>query len=94
MFALNAKFLDLIWPLVTSHWPLLYSAAAPLTISIISFVIVAWRARFMVSVRESMTSLALLLECVVSSFTFRKMRFDRHVASLLVKMAVRTPTPA
>ena len=38
-----------------------YNAAAPLTISIISLVIAAWRARFMVSVSESITSLALLV---------------------------------
>src|ERR1700721_1879091 len=36
-------------------------AAAPLTISIISFVIFAWRARFIISVRESIMSDALLV---------------------------------
>src|SRR5450755_864723 len=37
------------------------SAAAPLTISIISLVIAAWRTRLRVNVSESITSLALLV---------------------------------
>ena len=40
---------------------LIHCAAAPLTISIISFVIFAWRARFIISVSESIISLALLV---------------------------------
>jgi len=39
----------------------LYCAAAPLTISIISLVILAWRARFMIKVSESIMSLALMV---------------------------------
>ena len=38
-----------------------YNAAAPLTISMISFVILAWRARFITRVSESIMSLALLV---------------------------------
>src|SRR5437588_7583039 len=38
-----------------------YIAAAPLTISMISFVIFAWRARFMIRVNESIMSVALLV---------------------------------
>ena len=44
----------------------LYCAAAPLTISIISFVILAWRARFMMSVRDSIMSLALLVAASIA----------------------------
>src|SRR3569832_683903 len=39
----------------------LYSAAAPLTISMISLVIAAWRARFIVSVSDPIMSVALFV---------------------------------
>ena len=48
--------------LTTGYWQLSYDkAAAPLTISIISLVMAAWRTRLRVSVSESITSLALLV---------------------------------
>src|SRR5437763_5101586 len=43
-----------------------YCAAAPLTISIISFVIFAWRTRFMASVNESTMSVALFVAASIA----------------------------
>ena len=49
-----------------------YKAAAPLTISMISFVIAAWRARFIVSVNESMTSSVLLVAEELQNYISRQ----------------------
>ena len=62
-----------------------YIAAAPLTISIISFVIFAWRARFITRVSESIMSVALLvadIHCRHAGRVFGSHRLQQRTENL------------